>query len=248
MCDKELLVGYLYDELQPAERTAFETHARSCAACREEVAALRKTRAHLTSWAPSEPELGFRIVSGAAAPAAAWWRPWGLAAAAALVLAATAAIANLEIRYDANGLVVRTGWASHGGAAPATPSRAEAPTLAAAPASEQWRAQLQLLDRRLSELETARPPSTPAAPANSARAADADVIRTVRRIIAESEQRQEREMAMRVAQVWKDIEAMRAADLVRIEQGLRQVQGVTSAELIQHRETLNRLVRVAQQR
>src|SRR5690606_14868580 len=38
------------------------------------------------------------------------WAPaFGLAAAAALVLAAAAAIANLEVRYDADGFVVRTG-------------------------------------------------------------------------------------------------------------------------------------------
>ena len=44
------------------------------------------------------------------------WKPaLGLAAAAVLVLAVASAIANLEVKYDANGLVVRTGWARSDG-------------------------------------------------------------------------------------------------------------------------------------
>jgi hypothetical protein len=75
---------------------------------------------------------------------------------------------------------------------------------------------------------------------------DAELIRTVRQLLAESETRTERAMARRVGQLWTDVGAMRAADLARIEQSLRQVQGVTNAELIQYRDTLNRLLHVSQ--
>jgi anti-sigma factor RsiW len=252
MCDKELLVGYLYDEIQPAERARFDAHLRTCAACRREVEELRHTRTHLAQWAPPEPELGFEIVRAAPrtarrfAPAPAW----ALAAAAALVLAASAAIANLEVRYDGNGLVVRTGWAQPAGPAAAPASLSAVP---AAQTSEEWRGMLQLLDERLRQLEvrTGSSPATLSARADESRVerpSDADLIRRVRQMIAESDARHQRELALRVTQMWKDVEAVRASDLSRVEQGLRQIQGLTNAELIQHRDTLNYLVGVAQQR
>ena len=67
MCDKELLLGYLYDELPTSDRQAFDRHLATCADCRAEVDGLRGTRAHLTSWAPPEPDLG---LSGRARPEA----------------------------------------------------------------------------------------------------------------------------------------------------------------------------------
>ena len=44
MCNKEQLIGYLYDELEGAERSSFEAHLGTCAECRAEVAELRHTR------------------------------------------------------------------------------------------------------------------------------------------------------------------------------------------------------------
>jgi hypothetical protein len=77
---------------------------------------------------------------------------------------------------------------------------------------------------------------------------DADLLKAVRKIIADSEAKQQRELALRVTQMVRDFDATRAGDLARIEQGLRQIQGLTDAELIQHRQTLNYLWRVTQQR
>ena len=81
------------------------------------MAGLRGTRTHLLSWAPPEPDLGFEMVRGprtAAAPVAVVGRSrpaWGMAAAAMLTVAASAAIANVEVRFGgAEGVVVRTGW------------------------------------------------------------------------------------------------------------------------------------------
>ena len=113
MCDsKELLISFVYDELDSAEKEAFRRHLAACGACRAEVAGLRTTQRHLATWAPPEPDLGFRMVRTAAPVAAP--RPrgalWGLAAAAVLVLAAGAAIANIDVRYDANGFAMHTGW------------------------------------------------------------------------------------------------------------------------------------------
>src|SRR5690606_12865059 len=52
--NKQTMVGYLYGELAPGERRAFEAHLADCAPCRDEVAALRATRDDLLAWAPPE--------------------------------------------------------------------------------------------------------------------------------------------------------------------------------------------------
>ena len=119
MCDKELLVSYLYDDLADGERTAFETHLRACAACQDDLNALRGVRADLISWTPPQPDFGFRVVREPKVvpmPARSW-RAWytpaaGLAAAAVLVLAAASAIAHVEIHRGPDGVTVRTGWGS----------------------------------------------------------------------------------------------------------------------------------------
>ena len=109
MCeDKGALVAFLYGEVTDDERRAMEAHLATCAACRDELAALGALRGQLGEWAPPERVLGFRIVGGDAARAPrAWWRApaWGLAAAAVLLLAVSAAIAHVEVRYDRQGFV-----------------------------------------------------------------------------------------------------------------------------------------------
>src|SRR5688500_3541516 len=163
MCNKEQLIGYLYDDLDLAERRTVEAHLAACDECRSEVAGLQQTRQHLKTWSPPDPELTFHIVRGAApAPAAAPRRfgfvpQWAMAAAASLlVLAGAAAIAHLELRYGPDGFVVRTGWAS-AAAAPAS-GGPQAPSQAAATAvsSEQLKAVVQVLESRLLELERAQ--------------------------------------------------------------------------------------------
>jgi hypothetical protein len=250
MCNHERLLDYLYGELTEAERQGFQHHLDGCADCRAELAELSGTRLALASWSPPDAELGFRIVrSTAPEPRRASWtfRPaWGLAAAAALVLAAAAAIANVEMRYDAGGLVVRTGW-TRGGTAPASVAVADR-------TSEEWRVRVQQLDARLRQMEQQSRPVTAAiadkaaAPDSGSRMSDAEVIRAMRRLIAESETRQQRELALRVTQVIRDFDVTRATDLARVEHGMRQIQGLTDAELIQQRNTLNQLLRLTRQR
>jgi hypothetical protein len=239
MCDsKERLVGYLYDELDAAGRRAFETHLLTCGECRAELGGLRATRGHIATWAPPQPELGLRMVHGAAGPAAAprvRYAPWGLAAAAALVLAASAAVANVEVRYGADGLVVRTGW-----------GRAEAPVAAVptrdvAVASSQ---EVASIDRRLKEIESALSASSaPGMQAVSAPALNEDeVLRRVRQLISESESRQQRESVQRMAQVFQDFDRLRRSDLAVLQQGLGQYQGVTNLEIAQYRDAVNQLL------
>src|SRR5512144_1216935 len=102
---KEALVSYLYDECDAAERARVEAHLASCAECRAEVTEFRNVRAQLAGWSPPNRQLGFTIVSATPATDAAhrspWrsahvWMPAGVAAAAVLLLASAAAIANLD--------------------------------------------------------------------------------------------------------------------------------------------------------
>jgi len=251
MCNKEQLVGYLYDELSAPERTTFEAHLATCSECRAEVSGLRRTRQHLTTWAPPEPEFTFHIVRGPS-PAAAKRRffgflpQWAMAAAAGLlVVAGAAAIANLELRYGPEGVVVRTGWsAPTAPSAPATP----APAVQAVPvnaSSEQWKAAVQVLAARLDELERARSTQTVKASMPMSAAITAPELR---KILTQSEARQREEMALQVAQLWKDFSAARVTDFARLQDVVGRAQGVTNQQLRQHRESIESLYRVSAQR
>lgn len=247
MCDNELLLGYLYDDLAAADRAAFDAHLASCADCRDELAALRQTRTSLTSWAPPEPDLGFQIVRSPkpVSSRAAWWRlspAWGLAAAAALTVAVSAAVANLEVKVGAEGLVVRTGWGQSSGAG-ADSSAVQASTAA-----------LQKVEARVKELESqlaARPAvllpaASPATPVN--RMTDADIVRLVRQLVSDSEQRQQDVLARQILQVSRDTEVARRNDVDRMLAAYRQLQGASYETSQRLRGVEDHIVRVGLQR
>ena len=253
MCeDKGALVAFLYGEATDDERRAMEAHLATCAACRDELAALGAVRGQLGEWAPPERVLGFRIVGGDAARAPrAWWRApaWGLAAAAVLLLAVSAAIAHVEVRYDRQGFVVRTGW---GAAVPAAPVMAEAAPTPAAGAAP-WQGDLQALEARMrkelaaaSSGPTAPAAVTPAAAKAPSAADDAALLRQVRALIEASEVRQQRELALRIAQVARDVDQQRRADWTRIQAGFGRLEDLTGAGMVQQREMMNYLVRTSQ--
>ena len=246
MCnDHELILGYVYGELPEAERRACDAHLVRCAACRNEVATLRETRAHLASWTPPEPEFGFRIVRERQATASrrSWFAPaWGFAAAAVLVLAAAAAIANIEIRSDASGFVIRTGWAPDATGASQT-GIAEVSTTPG-----QWRSEMTALDARLRELERAASARDAAGNqlAAAPRMSDAEIIRRVREMLVQSEGRQQRELALQIANVVNAVDTARRLDYQRISQGMGQLRGQTTADV--NHQLNSFLVRVSQQK
>src|SRR4051812_47151550 len=113
MCDKERIVSYVYEELDRAGRAQVEAHLKTCAECRDEVAALRSVRVDLATWTPPQPEFGFHIVRDRKPTWRQWWTPaFGLAAAAVLLLAVASSIARLDVSYGSDGLHVRTGRAA----------------------------------------------------------------------------------------------------------------------------------------
>jgi hypothetical protein len=248
-CDSELIVGYLYEELSPAERQSVERHLASCSACRAEVEGLRGTRAALTAWTPPAHDLGFEIVRRPTVVSDRV-RPfrvspaWGLAAAAVLVLAVGAAIANVEMQVGGDGLVIRTGWTRS-----TQPAESPREATAVQPAAAPTAADLAALTRRLREIETALAarPASPAPAAVSTSVPQSDLLRQVRLLIAESEKRQQGELAVLIGQVHRDVDAARRADFARLQQGLAQVQGLNDAQVLWQRQVEDRLLRVVQQ-
>jgi hypothetical protein len=248
MCNNELLLGYLYDELSPSERETFNEHLASCAECRDEVAGLRGTRTHLMSWAPPEPDLGFEMVRGprAAAAPVRWWGlspAWGMAAAAMLTVAASAAIANVEVRFGRDeGVVVRTGWNR------STDTVQAQATQAGASSSDLKRveARMQDLERQLA----ARPAVVAANTTASAtgRMSDAEIVRLVRQTVGESEQRQSSELAQKILQVSRDTEVARRADFDRLLATYRLQQGTSFDASPRQQGALESLRRVSLQR
>ena len=252
MCNKDDLVSYLYEELDGASRAAFERHLRTCGACRDELDAMRSVRADLVTWTPPMPEFAFRLVAEPRQaegkllrPGVASWRAWftpaaGFAAAAVLVLAAAAGLAHIEVHTGADGLTVRTGWS----ASPSSPGEAS-------PASDGGHARdvnlalpldanLASLERRIAALETAAHDSgTRNASALSARANNEELLKVVRDLLAQSETRQKGELALRIAQVIRDVDAQRVADLNRVQQGIGRIDATVADEAAAHRELMN---------
>jgi Putative zinc-finger len=233
MCDsKELLVSFLYDEIDPVAKRSFQKHLATCGECRDELAELGATRAQIATWTPPDADLGFRIIREAESPKRQWfqWSPaWGFAAAAVVLLSISAAIANLHISYGSDGLIVRTGW-NH-----ATETQADVTAV-------DWKAKAEELDRRVLDLERAQ--SQPSV-VRTASGSDLSEQR-VREIVGQSETRQQRLVSARLADMMREYDAQRRLDLVAIGQGMTRLQTSSGADLKQTRDLLQRyLVRTA---
>jgi hypothetical protein len=232
--DQASLAGYLYDECEPDEGRAIAAHLTICAQCAQDVAALASTRAALSTWSPPEAQLGFRVVSSTEAPnvlkPARWWQQplpaWAQAAAALLIFATGAAIGARPTVQSAGGERARV--SQKAASVPLTPG----------PVS---RADLAALEQRLrGELATAAHPPV------RVNTSDEQLLHRARQLVADSEQRQQRELVLRLAQVVRDIDSQRRLDLARIERTMGQMEGMTGAEVAQQRKVLNYLMRVSQ--
>lgn len=93
MCDeRERLIGYVYDDCDPAERRAIEEHLEDCETCRAEISGLRSVRQDLLAWNVPPHEAIWRPLP--AAPAIPWYRhvpAWAMAAAAGVMFLVGAA-------------------------------------------------------------------------------------------------------------------------------------------------------------
>ena len=250
--DNAALVSYVYDESGPDERAAIGAHVAVCVACAAELAALQSTRMQLASWSPPETELGFAVSRPQAQgprpqglsegrglrPEAFFWRPaswfsrplpaWAQVAAAAAIFAAGVALGITQGRE--------------------TPSPAgdAAGVTASAPAEPITADSLDALEQRLrDEIAQRQPSASPSAAPQGP--ADLQLLARVRTLIDESERRQQRELALRTAQIVRDFDSQRRVDLEQIQRNFGQIEGLTNAEVREQRQMLNYLMRVSQQ-
>ncbi len=273
----ETIVAFLYDELEPGERRDFKAHLLTCTVCRDEVAGLRAVRTQLARWEP--PALTSLQSPVPVTSRPPWWQAvpaWAQVAAALLVMGVSAGIANLDVRYDQNGLSITTGWnkntpaspklvanrpseggpklataqTSEGGPKPVTAQPSEgAPTRVTdqSTGGAPWRADLATLERQLRTELRASQASAPAAPAvHAVSSSDAETLRRVRALLDESEKRQQRELALRIAEVVRDVDTQRKADLRNIDHTLGLVRNDLGVEVMKQRQSLNLLYRASQ--
>ncbi len=248
----DVLVAYLYDDIDAADRATFSAHLATCAVCRSELQALAEVRHGLARWLPPEvaegiggtaPRTTLKLVE---APRPRGWRAfadapvWAQAAAAMLVVAASLGLANLDVSYSREGLKITTGWMRPAPPPPQSAAAAVQPQLAP------WRPDLTALERQLRQDIAAKPaPVVTAVPAPNEEA----VMKRVRALLDESERRQQRELALRVAEVARDVQIQRQADLVRIDRTLGVMQNRTGVEVMRTQQQLNTLAqRVSEQR
>jgi uncharacterized tellurite resistance protein B-like protein len=237
--DNTALVSFLYDECEPGERAAIDAHIALCAACAAEVAALQSARLQLASWTPPEADLGFAIVRPRASDSpgsralrpGGWFRQpmpaWAQAAAACLIFGAGLSL----------GVLRGTSLNTSSSAQRAATDNVVSP---AAVTATDLTALEQRLRAEMAELR-AVPASTAAAPQTN----NAQILAQVRALIDESEQRQQGALALRTAQVVRDLDLQRRVDLAQIQNKVGQIEGLAGAEVREQREMINYLMRVS---
>lgn len=230
----EILIAYLYGDIDSGARLTFEAHLATCDRCRHELAGLRSVRTDLQTWtAVGDPPDGRASAFVQAAPRRrmAWLREvpvWAQAAAALLFLGVSARVANLDIHYDQAGLTIRTGWTEAAGQTRAADSQ-EAATATA------WRADLDAFEQRV------RADAAAAREQQAADSSDEQVLKRVRALIQESERKQQNEIALRIAEVNRDFDARRGSDLANIDRSLRTLQSNTGIEVARYGQLMNYL-------
>jgi len=250
---EQAIVAYVYGDIDSGELVRFDAHLPTCARCRTEVSALTGVREEIGRWAPPEPA---SLLSNRQPPVTghrSWWRDvpaWAQVAAAALFLGVGAGLANIDVRHDASGWRIRSGWSKPVDAVASAPGASAVQAVEPAPT----RAELTALEARLraeigrtnsTRVSNAANVATAANPANLGNhenPGNPELIRRVQALIDESERRQQRELALRVGEVLRDVNGQRQADLVQIERSLGAIQSNTGVEMMRQRETINNIL------
>ena len=222
----DALLDYLYEEGDPAQRLKIAQHLQECVACSVAVLEFQSVRGMLRDWNAPAADLGFRIVQDAHVPAppppvarraAAWG--WGLQAAFAVLLFVSGmAVSQLNVRFADGALTVGTRQAASVGNV----------RMAAAPAPAAVSPEIDY-DMLLAKLRASLASPDTSGGSQSAATADAAterLLQRVRAMIDQSEQRQQRELALRLSQVTGEVEAQHQADLLRLQQSVGQTQDV----------------------
>jgi anti-sigma factor RsiW len=219
----DALLDYLYEEGDPAERLKIARHLQTCTICSVAVLEFQTVRGMLSAWKPPDSQLGFRVVRdgeiASPTPRRAWWVPssrlaaWAQAAAAVLLFAAGAAVSQLQVNYGDGTLTVRT-----------RPAESTASAIRSG-----W---IELPAAARVESENPGPGVSPT-PINTNTVApntnSADVeqlLQRVRAMIEQSETRQQRELALRLSQIAREVDTQHQADVLRIQQEVGDQQNL----------------------
>jgi hypothetical protein len=227
----EDLVAFLYNELPPDDRRAFEAHAASCLVCHSELAALGSIRTHLQAWTP--PDAFGSVMArqpAASPPRAGLWAAareiprWAQVAAAALIMGVAAGIANLDVDITRNGLSVRTGWS------PPAPAPEVEQLKADAVSRDELMAFRTAMQRQISEVANLNQQTLRAASTQ-------DLLRRMEGLVSESAKKQENELALRILALDSEMKARRQQEVVAIN----SVLGQYDAEVQRNRADINTL-------
>jgi anti-sigma factor RsiW len=225
----DALLDYLYEEGDPAERLTIAKHLQECAACSVAVIEFQNVRSMLSDWTPpASLPLSAPVNQG---PRRGWWRGWGpatyrakllsprsrtllQAAAGILLFLSGMAVSQLRLDYRDGAVTLRIG--SDERVAP-NPS-VQPPTSSAVAAVD-----IDEVVRRVrAQLAKENPPSVD----------DERVLQQVRAMIGQSEQRQHRELALRLSQVVGEVDAQHRVDVERMQQDFGKQQEATMEYLV----------------
>lgn len=228
----------------PAESFDFQVTRRPLAPAVSAASDAEIASAFSTSAAPANVPSA-NVPSANTAP---WWQQpmpaWMQAVAAVAVFGAGLAVGARQAPVAPSSAAMSVA---------VTPSAAQAAGATGGQAVPVSSVELAKLEERLrQEIAQLRSAAASApAPATVARRSEPDdaLLSRMQALIGESEERQRRELALRTAQVVRDIDAQRRDDLARVQATMGQIEGSTGAELRQqNRELWNFLMNNVSQR
>jgi anti-sigma factor RsiW len=237
----DALLDYLYEEGDATERLKIAKHLQECAACSVALLEFQNVRGMLRYWTPPGSALGFRLVQDSAfsptsvasptpsaavnqgARTGAWlaWLPapapkipWRQLGAAVLLFVGGMVVSQVTVGYEGGRMVVVSGRSAR----PAVNARASSITLPPQP---------------VSDVTSPNPGVTPqSVPADRSPVDTELLLQRVRSMIDQSEQRQQRELALRLSQVTREVDTQHQADLLRIQQDFGHQQEATMEYLV----------------
>jgi hypothetical protein len=229
----DALLDYLYEEGDPAERLTIAKHLQECAACAVAVLEFQNVRGMLSDWKPpASPSLSAPVTSPSVSHdhrtrrGRSWgWgstttkersRGWGPAATRGVLQAATAillfvsgmAVSQLHVEYQDGAL--RVSWRHVVSETPPT-FRGTSITL---------------------HPENPRSGTNDSPGSLDSNDRERELLQRVRAMIDQSEQRQQRELALRLSQVSREFDTQHQVDLLRIQQDFGRQQDATMEYLV----------------
>ena len=124
-CNHEMIIAYLYDELDQSEKKLCEAHLQECELCRLEVESFQKLRVDLKpSEAPPMPH-SIRVPLPVTQPSTAiplhhmtWFRAMASTAAAFVLIILTAWLTDLRLEFSERALTIGFGSSTEATSAP----------------------------------------------------------------------------------------------------------------------------------